>query len=74
VRVESRTEKHTGDAGFLLLHKALDRAALIDPLAVQLEDPRDPRRSTHSLPPLLRASLAAGGCATVGLLPTEGRL
>jgi len=54
VQVESRTEKLTGDAGFLLLREVLDRAALIEPLAAQLEDPRDPRRVTHSLPSLLR--------------------
>ena len=58
VRVESQTEKLTGDAGFLLLRAALDRTALIDPLAAQLEDPRDPRRITHSLPSLLLASVA----------------
>jgi hypothetical protein len=58
VRVETRTEKLTGDAGFLLLREALDRTALIDALAVRLEDPRDPRRITHSLPALLRASVA----------------
>jgi hypothetical protein len=58
VRVETRTEKLTGDAGFLLLREALDRTALIDHLAARLEDPRDPRRITHSLPALLRASVA----------------
>ncbi len=58
VRVESRTEKLTGDAGFLLLREALDRTALIEALAAELEDPRDPRRITHSLPSLLRASVA----------------
>jgi hypothetical protein len=58
VRVETRTEKLTGDAGFLLLREALDRTALINALAVRLEDPRDPRRITHSLPALLRASVA----------------
>ena len=58
VRVESRAEKLTGDAGFLLPREALDRTALIEPLAAQLEDPRDPRRVTHSLPSLLRASVA----------------
>jgi hypothetical protein len=58
VRVETRTEKLTGDAGFLLLREALDRTALIDALAARLEDPRDPRRITHSLPALLRASVA----------------
>jgi hypothetical protein len=54
VRVETRTEKLTGDAGFLLLREALDRTALIDHLAARLEDPRDPRRITHSLQALLR--------------------
>ena len=49
VRVESRTEKLTGDTGFLLLREALGRTALIKPLAAHL-DPRDPRRVTHSLP------------------------
>ena len=58
VRVEARPEKLTGDAGFLLLREALDHTALIEPLAAQLEDPRDPRRVTHSLPSLLRASVA----------------
>jgi hypothetical protein len=58
VRVETRTEKLTGDAGFLLLREALDRTALINALAVRLEDPRDPHRITHSLPALLRASVA----------------
>jgi hypothetical protein len=41
VRAETRTEKLTGDAGFLLLREALDRTALIDHLAARLEDPRD---------------------------------
>ena len=36
VRVETRTEKLTGDAGFLLLREALDRTALIDHLAARL--------------------------------------
>ena len=58
VRVESRAEKLTGAAGFLLLREALGRTALIEPLAAQLEDPRDPRRVTHSLTSLLRASVA----------------
>jgi hypothetical protein len=40
VRVESRTEKLTGDAGLLLLLEALDRTALIEPLAAQLDAPR----------------------------------
>ena len=55
---ESGTEKLTGDAGFLLLREALDRTALIEPLAAQLEDPRDPRRVTHSLLALVRGSVA----------------
>ena len=56
--MEARSEKLTGDAGFLLLREALDRTALIDRLAAQLEGPRDPRRITHRLPSLLRASVA----------------
>ena len=40
------------------MREALDRTALIEPLAAQLEDPRDRRRVSHSLPSLLRASVA----------------
>ena len=46
VRVESGTEKLTGDAGFLLLREALDRTALIEALGAQLENPCDRCLST----------------------------
>jgi hypothetical protein len=76
VRVESGTEKLTGDAGFLLLREALDRTALIEPLAAQLEDPRDQRRITHSLPSPLRANVAMiaqgwGDCVFRGIPATD---
>jgi hypothetical protein len=56
VRLESRTERLTGDAEFLLLREGLDHTAVIDLLALRLEDPRDPS--------LLHANVAviAQGC------------
>ena len=45
VRLESRTERLTGDAEFLLLREGLDHTAVIDLQALRLEDPRDPSRT-----------------------------
>ena len=58
VRVETRTERLSGDAGFLLLREVLDDTGLIDHLAGELHDPRCPERVVHSLPELLRAAVA----------------
>ena len=58
VRVETRSERLSGDAGFLLLREVLDDTGLIDHLVGQLHDPRCPERVVHSLPELLREAVA----------------
>lgn len=57
VKVETRPEHLTGDAGFLLLREALDRTGLIDHLGEQLYDPRKPEYIEHTMSELLRSSL-----------------
>jgi len=58
VHVETRTERLSGDAGFLLLREVLDGSGIIDELVGRLHDPRCPERVEHSLPELLRAAVA----------------
>ncbi|TQE98532.1 MAG: hypothetical protein FKY71_13350 [Spiribacter salinus] len=58
VRVETRYERLSGDAGFLLLRDVLDDTGIIDHLAGRLHDARCPERVVHSLPELLRAAVA----------------
>ena len=58
VRVETRAERLSGDAGFLLLREVLDDTGLIDHLVGRLHDPRCPERVVHSLPELLREAVA----------------
>ena len=42
VRVETRSEHLSGDAGFLLLREVLDDTGFIDHLVGRLHDPRCP--------------------------------
>ena len=58
VKVETRTERLSGDAGYLLLREAMKRTGIIDYLCQRLSDPRDRTRIEHSMAELLRASLA----------------
>ncbi|QGM22386.1 transposase [Spiribacter sp. 2438] len=58
VRVETRSERLSGDGGFLLLREVLDDTGLIDHLVGRLHDPRCPERVVHSLPELLREAVA----------------
>lgn len=57
VKVESRAERLTADAGVLLLREILDRSGLSRLLAEQLTDYRDPDRVVHPLPELIRTQL-----------------
>jgi len=55
VKVEARAERLSSDAGAILLREALDRSGIIEDLAAELTDPRDPRFIEHPLPELLRS-------------------
>ena len=57
VKVETRPEHLTGDAGFLLLREALDRTGIIDHLDERLHDPRSQELIEHTMPELLRAGI-----------------
>jgi hypothetical protein len=59
VKLESRPERLSSDAGGILLREALERLHVVEDLAEKLEDPRDPTRIEHSLEELLRTMLIA---------------
>ena len=64
IRVETRREKLTGDAGALLSREVLECSGVIPVLAQKLGDPRVPGKIKHSIENLLRA---------VFLLAAQGR-
>ena len=64
IRVETRREKLTGDAGALLSREVLECSGVIPVLAKKLGDPRVPGKIKHSIENLLRA---------VFLLAAQGR-
>ncbi len=63
LKIESRPERLTGDAGVLLLREALERLGIVQWLESRLQDPRAQEKVTHPLAELLRTSilLAAQG-------------
>jgi len=58
LRVETRPERLSADAGVLLQREALERTGVIEWLTQRLADPRDPSRVWHPLSTLLRDSVA----------------
>jgi len=57
VRIESRPEKLTAEAGALPLREGLDRLGMLGWLDARLEDPRDPDPVTHPYIELLTTSM-----------------
>jgi hypothetical protein len=57
VKIESRLEHLSSDAGSLLLREAMERTGVIADLTARLHDPRDQTRIEHSLDELLRTML-----------------
>ena len=57
LRVESRPERLTSDAGAVVLREVLERLGLVDWLVGRLVDHRDPELITHPLSELLHTSL-----------------
>jgi predicted ATP-dependent protease len=49
VKIESRLEHLSSDAGSLLLREAMERTGVIADLTARLHDPRDQTRIEHSL-------------------------
>ncbi len=68
VKVRSREERLTSDAGVILVREADHRLGLIASLAGQLEDPRDPSKIRYTLTELLRERLFA---LTLGYTPAD---
>ncbi len=63
LRVESRAERLTGDAGAVVLREILERSGIVEWMAPRLSDPRRQEDVVHDLPSLIRTSvlLAAQG-------------
>lgn len=57
LRIESRPERLTSEAGAVVLREVMDRIGIIKWLGERLDDPRNPEFVTHSLPELMRTSL-----------------
>ena len=57
LRIESRRERLTADAGVLLLRELMERTGLIEWLAARFVDPRHPDLITHPMSELLRTTL-----------------
>ena len=63
LRVESRAERLTGDAGAVVLREIMERSGIVDWMVPQLTDPRRHEDVVHDLASLIRTSvlLAAQG-------------
>jgi hypothetical protein len=63
LRVESRTDRLTGDPGAVLLREVLERSGIVSWMMARLSDPRSKVDVTHDLASLIRTSvlLAAQG-------------
>jgi len=63
LRVESRAERLTGDAGAVVLREIMERSGIVDWMVPQLTDPRRQEDVVHDLASLIRTSvlLAAQG-------------
>ena len=57
VKVETRPEQLTSDAGSLLVREALDRTGIVEWLLDNVNDPRNPKLVVHPLDELLRSAL-----------------
>jgi len=57
LRIETRRERLTGDAGVLMLRELMERTGLIEWLDARFTDPRDPDLITHPMSELLRTAL-----------------
>ncbi|WP_371039483.1 transposase, partial [Rhodosalinus sp. FB01] len=63
LRVESRAERLTSDAGAVVLREIMERSGIVEWMNPQLTDPRRREDVVHDLPSLIRTSvlLAAQG-------------
>jgi len=57
LKVETRGERLTSNAGAVVLREAMERLGVIEALGRRLKDPRSPEWITHPLSELLRSSL-----------------
>ena len=57
LRIESRPERLTSEAGAVVLREVLERLGLVDWLVKRLVDHRDPELITHPLSELVTTSL-----------------
>ena len=57
IRIESRRERLTADAGVLMLRELMERTGLIDWLEAHFTDARNPDLITHPMSELLRTAL-----------------
>ena len=57
VRIESRPERLSGEAGALIMREVMERNGLVRWLAKRLDDPRNPDLVTHPLSELLMTTL-----------------
>ena len=57
IRIESRPERLTAEAGAIVLRDVMERLRLGEWLAERLQDPRNPERITHPQIELLRTSV-----------------
>lgn len=58
LRIETRRERLTGDAGVFMLRELMERTGLIEWLDAHFVDPRHPDLITHPMSELLRTTLA----------------
>ncbi|MBK5935427.1 IS1380 family transposase, partial [Halorhodospira halophila] len=61
LRVETGAQRLSSDAGAILQREALERTGIVAWLKGRLLDPRDPRRTRHTISQLLRDSLVMIG-------------
>jgi hypothetical protein len=57
LRIESRAERLTAEAGAIILREVLERLGMVGWMAERLRDPRDPKLVTHPLRELLRTAV-----------------
>ena len=57
LKVESRPERLSGEAGAVVSREVIERLGIVDWLTERLVDPRNPDLITHPLPELLHTSL-----------------
>jgi hypothetical protein len=57
LKIESRSERLSGEAGGVISREVIERLGVVDWLTDRLIDPRDPDLITHPLPELLHTSL-----------------